>query len=77
MESELAGLLRSLGYNKSSDHYMKEMMEELDKNVDGLLSIYKFIEMNTKGMELGELIDSLGTTLQALDMDIDDLVTGD
>ncbi|KAJ6405256.1 hypothetical protein OIU84_013264 [Salix udensis] len=74
--AELGGILGSLGYN-ASEQDVSAMMQQGDTNKDGLLSMQEFLEMNTKDMELGELANLLKTAFEALDLDGDDIVTGE
>ncbi|XP_043712172.1 probable calcium-binding protein CML29 [Telopea speciosissima] len=74
--AELGGLLNSLGYG-ASEQDVKAMMELGDINKDGLLSIEEFLEMNTKNMELGDLGAFLRTAFESLDLNGDELLTGE
>ena len=44
------------------------MMQRGDTNRDGLLTIVKFLEMNTDELEIGSLATHLGSTFDALDV---------
>ncbi|KAF9687251.1 hypothetical protein SADUNF_Sadunf02G0074100 [Salix dunnii] len=74
--AELGGILGSLGYN-ASEQDVSAMMQQGDTNKDGLLSMQEFLEMNTKDMELGELANLLKTAYEALNVNGDDIVTGE
>ncbi|KAH8515968.1 hypothetical protein Peur_047352 [Populus x canadensis] len=74
--AELGGILGSLGYN-ASEQDVSAMMQQGDTNKDGLLSMQEFLEMNTKDMELGELANLLQTAFDALDVDVDGIVTAE
>ncbi|KAJ4962839.1 hypothetical protein NE237_022778 [Protea cynaroides] len=74
--AELGGLLASLG-NGASEQDVKAMMQQGDTNRDGLLSIEEFLEMNTKDTELGDLAGFLRTALEPLDLNSDDVLTGE
>jgi Ca2+-binding EF-hand superfamily protein len=75
-EAELGGIMGSLGY-KASDQEVRAMMQQGDKNKDGLLSINEFLEMNTKGLETGNLANVLSAAFQALDEDGNEILTGE
>ncbi|KAE9605878.1 hypothetical protein Lal_00024630 [Lupinus albus] len=74
-EAELGGIMVSLGY-KVSEQEVRTMMQNGDKNKDGLLSISEFLEMNTKDLESGNLSNVLRTTFEALDEDGNEILTG-
>ncbi|GLT84995.1 hypothetical protein SLE2022_031980 [Rubroshorea leprosula] len=75
--AELGGILSSLGYN-ASEQDVRAMMQQGDKNKDGLLSMEEFLEMNTKDMELtGSLSNSLRIAFEGFDLDGDESVTGE
>lgn len=76
-EAELGGILRSLGYNNSSDQEIGAMMQRGDKNRDGLLSLKEFLDMNTANLQLGELAGPLSATFEALDLDGNAFLTAD
>ncbi|KAK0577084.1 hypothetical protein LWI29_027632 [Acer saccharum] len=73
---ELGGILSSLGY-KASEQDVRAMMQQGDTNKDGLLSLEEFLEMNTKNMELGGLANLLGTAFESLNLDGDEILTGE
>ncbi|KAH7567845.1 hypothetical protein JRO89_XS07G0163900 [Xanthoceras sorbifolium] len=73
---ELGGILTSLGY-KASEQDVRAMMQQGDTNKDGLLSLEEFLEMNTKDMELGGIANSLRTAFDSLNLDGDEIVTGE
>jgi Ca2+-binding EF-hand superfamily protein len=75
-EAELGGIMGSLGY-KASDQEVRAMMQQGDKNKDGLLCINEFLEMNTKGLETGNLANVLSAAFQALDEDGNEILTGE
>ncbi|TKY56208.1 calcium-binding protein CML29 [Spatholobus suberectus] len=75
-QAELGGMLGSLGYN-ASEQEVRAMMQEGDKNKDGLLSIHEFLEMNTKDLEGGNLANTLSTAFEALDEDGNEILTGE
>ncbi|KAI3912226.1 hypothetical protein MKW98_012037 [Papaver atlanticum] len=58
--AELGGIMSSLGY-KVTEQDISMMMQQGDTNGDGLLSIEEFLQMNTKEIELGELMSFLTT----------------
>ncbi|MBL2492333.1 EF-hand domain-containing protein, partial [Klebsiella pneumoniae] len=66
--AELGGIMGSLGYNPREQD-VKAMMQQGDTNKDGLLSLEEFLEMNTKGMELGSLASCLQMAFQELNGD--------
>ncbi|KAI4307321.1 hypothetical protein L6164_030523 [Bauhinia variegata] len=66
--AELGGIMASLGYN-ASEQEVRAMMQQGDKNRDGLLSIDEFLELNTKDLQSGDLANFLRTAFQALDED--------
>ncbi|KAK1384402.1 putative calcium-binding protein CML29 [Heracleum sosnowskyi] len=74
--AELGGVMGSLGYNPC-DQEVRSMMQQGDRNQDGLLSIQEFLELNTKELELGGLANSLKTVLEHLDFEGDEFVTGE
>lgn len=74
-EAELGGIMGSLGY-KASDQEVRAMMQQGDKNKDGLLCISEFLEMNTKGLETGNLANVLSAAFEALDEDGNEILTG-
>ncbi|GLT87248.1 hypothetical protein SLE2022_053410 [Rubroshorea leprosula] len=75
--AELGGILSSLGYN-ASEQDVRAMMQQGDKNKDGLLSMEEFLEMNTKDMELTRsLSNSLRIAFEGFDLDGDESVTGE
>lgn len=74
--AELGGVMGSLGYNPS-DQEVRTLMQQGDKNQDGLLSIEEFLELNTKELELGGLANSLKSAFEHLDLESDDVVTGE
>lgn len=75
---ELGGIMSSLGYNPTEQE-VRAMMQEGDKNKDGLLSIEEFLKMNTKNLELGGLGNFLNIALESFnDNDgIAEMVTGE
>ncbi|CAL0317906.1 unnamed protein product [Lupinus luteus] len=75
-EAELGGIMGSLGY-KANEEEVRTMMQNGDKNKDGLLSISEFLEMNTKDLESGNLSNILSTTFEALDEDGIEILTGE
>ncbi|XP_019460321.1 PREDICTED: probable calcium-binding protein CML29 [Lupinus angustifolius] len=75
-EAELGGIMASLGY-KASEQEVRAMMQNGDKNKDGLLSISEFLEMNTEDLESGNLSNVLSTTFEALDEDGSEILTGE
>ncbi|PIA47301.1 hypothetical protein AQUCO_01400163v1 [Aquilegia coerulea] len=74
--AELGGILSSLGHTVSQED-LKVMMEQGDRNGDGLLSIEDFLEMTTDKIELGGLTDSLTIAFETLDANGDEAVTGE
>lgn len=75
-EAELGGIMGSLGY-KASEQEVRAMMQQGDKNKDGLLCISEFLEMNTKGLETGNLANVLSAAFEALDEDGNEILTGE
>lgn len=75
-EAELGGIMGSLGY-KASDQEVRAMMQQGDKNKDGLLCINEFLELNTKHLETGNLANVLGAAFEALDEDGNEILTGE
>ncbi|CAJ1971830.1 unnamed protein product [Sphenostylis stenocarpa] len=75
-KAELGGILGSLGYN-ASEQEVRAMMQEGDKNKDGLLSIHEFLEMNTRELDGGNLASTLSTAYEALDVDGNEILTGE
>ncbi|WCJ44584.1 Calmodulin-like protein 3 [Euphorbia peplus] len=65
--SELGGILGSLGYT-ANEQDVKEMMQQGDKNKDGLLNIQEFLDMNTKDMEIRSLTNFLKTAFEAFNV---------
>ncbi|XP_010246479.1 PREDICTED: probable calcium-binding protein CML29 [Nelumbo nucifera] len=67
--AELGGLMGSLGYC-ASEQEVKAMMQEGDKNRDGLLNIEEFVEMNTREMEMemGDMATFLKTASDTLEV---------
>uniref|UniRef100_A0A392MGJ3 Putative calcium-binding protein CML29-like n=1 Tax=Trifolium medium TaxID=97028 RepID=A0A392MGJ3_9FABA len=54
------------------------MMQQSDKNKDGLLCINEFLEMITKGLETGNLANvPSASAFQALDEDGNGILTGE
>ncbi|KAJ7959094.1 putative Calmodulin [Quillaja saponaria] len=74
--AELGGILGSLGYN-ASEQDVRAMVQQGDKNKDGLLSLSEFLELNTKNLELGGVADLLKTAVEDLDADGDEVLTGE
>ncbi|KAF8404169.1 hypothetical protein HHK36_009049 [Tetracentron sinense] len=74
--AELRGIMESLGYSTSAQE-VKAMMREGDTDRDGLLSLDEFLEMKTKGTEMGDLFTSLQTAFEALDLNGNGIVTGE
>ncbi|XP_065882072.1 probable calcium-binding protein CML29 [Euphorbia lathyris] len=76
--AELGGILGSLGY-RASEEDVREMMQQGDKNKDGLLSTQEFLDMNTKDMELCGLTNFLKTAFDAFNVDgaVDEAVTAE
>lgn len=74
--AELGGIMGSLGYNPSEQE-IRTMMQQGDKNGDGVLSVEEFLDLNTKELELGELANSLKSAFESLDFEGDELVTGE
>ncbi|KAF8370117.1 hypothetical protein HHK36_031850 [Tetracentron sinense] len=72
--AELRGIMESLGYSTSAQE-VKAMMREGDTDRDGLLSLDEFLEMKTKGTEMGDLFTSLQTAFEALDLNGNGIVT--
>ncbi|KAJ1439208.1 EF-Hand 1, calcium-binding site [Sesbania bispinosa] len=75
-EAELGGIMGSLGYN-ASEQEVRAMMQQGDKNKDGLLSINEFLELNTKELETGNLANALSAAFEALDEDGNEILTGE
>ncbi|KAK7301295.1 hypothetical protein RJT34_12156 [Clitoria ternatea] len=75
-EAELGGIMGSLGYNPSEQE-VRAMMQQGDKNKDGLLSINEFLELNTKHLDGGNLGNILSTAFEALDEDGNEILTGE
>lgn len=77
-EAELGGIMGSLGYNPS-EHDVKRMMQQGDKNRDGLLSIVEFLKMNTQDMDVGGLGPFLKSAFTLLEAEVeeDNMVTGE
>ena len=73
---ELGGIMGSLGYN-ASEQEVRGMMQQGDKNKDGLMSIDEFLEMNTKDLQSGDLANFLSTAFESLDEEGSDAVTGE
>ncbi|KAJ4700604.1 EF hand calcium-binding family protein [Melia azedarach] len=74
--AELGGILSSLGY-RASEEDVRAMMQEGDKNKDGLLSLEEFLEMNTRDSELElELGNSLRSAFESLNLDGYRVLTG-
>ncbi|GAB4861389.1 hypothetical protein Ancab_036572 [Ancistrocladus abbreviatus] len=74
--AELAGIMGSLGY-KVTDQEVRTMMQQGDRNRDGLLSLSEFLEMNTKEMELGNVAALLKIAFETFDVEGDDVLTGE
>ncbi|KAF5740286.1 EF hand calcium-binding family protein [Tripterygium wilfordii] len=74
--AELGGVLASLGYNASEED-TGAMMQQGDKNKDGLLSIEEFLEMNTRDLEHGGLASLLRDAFEHLDLNNDQSVTAE
>ena len=74
--AELGGIMGSLGYNPSEEE-VSSMMQKGDTNKDGLLSIEEFLEMNTKDLELGSSAAFLKAAAESLNVDEDDVVSGE
>lgn len=74
--AELSGILSSVGY-RATEQDVREMMQQGDENRDGLLSLEEFLEMNTKDMELGSLGNLLKSAFESLNLDGDDILTGE
>ncbi|MED6171617.1 hypothetical protein PIB30_042290 [Stylosanthes scabra] len=76
-EAELGGIMGSIGY-KTSDQEMRAMMQQGDKNKDGLMSMGEFLELNTKHLEMGNLSSILKAAFEELDNeDENDVLTGE
>ncbi|RZC94534.1 hypothetical protein C5167_026264 [Papaver somniferum] len=73
--AELGGIMSSLGY-KVTEQDISMIMQQGDANGDGLLIIEEFLQMNTKEIELGELMSFLTTATKALDVEGEESVTG-
>ncbi|KAG8389718.1 hypothetical protein BUALT_Bualt01G0007900 [Buddleja alternifolia] len=73
---ELGGIMGSLGYNMSDQDLEAMMHKGSHPNRNELLSISEFLEMNTRGLELG-CLTALKTCFDMLNFDEDDLVTGE
>ncbi|XP_054789135.1 probable calcium-binding protein CML25 [Prosopis cineraria] len=73
---ELGGMMGSIGYRVSEEE-VGRMMEEGDKNRDGLLSMQEFLELSTKDLECVELGHLLRAAFQALDEEGSETVTGE
>lgn len=71
--AELGALLASLGFNPSEQE-VRSVMQEADKNRDGLMSIYEFLEMNLKETEVGNMATFLRAAFEALDFHGDEPV---
>ncbi|XP_044474908.1 probable calcium-binding protein CML29 [Mangifera indica] len=74
--AELGGILSSLGHTASEED-VSAMVQQADKDKDGLLSLEEFLEMNTKDMELGSLRIFLTSALGSMDADEDEILTGE
>ncbi|RDX80318.1 putative calcium-binding protein CML25, partial [Mucuna pruriens] len=74
--AELGGILGSLGYDCGEQEVMA-MMQQGDRNKDGLLSIHEFLELNTKDLDGGNLANILGTAFEALDEHGNEIFTGE
>ncbi|XP_021898588.1 probable calcium-binding protein CML29 [Carica papaya] len=75
--AEVGGALSSLGYG-ASEREVTRMMQQGDRNRDGLVSIEEFLEMNTKEMELnGGLAESLRSAMEAFDEEGFESMTAD
>nr|XP_010918595.1 probable calcium-binding protein CML29 [Elaeis guineensis] len=74
---ELGGIMGSLGYNMS-EREVNDMMRRGDTDRDGLLSMQEFLEMNTRELDLGDLVDLLQAAVRALGLEMgnDEVVTG-
>lgn len=70
--AELGALLASLGLNPSEQE-VRSMMQG-DKNRDGLMSIYEFLEMNPEKTEVGDMATFLRAAFEALDFHGDEPV---
>lgn len=75
-EAELGGIMGSIGY-KASEQEVRAMMQQGDKNKDGLLCINEFLELNTKDLETGNLGNVLSAAFEALDEDANEILTGE
>lgn len=75
-EAELGGIMGSLGYNASQQE-VRAMMQQGDKNKDGLLCVNEFLELNTKHLETGNLASVLSAAFEALDEDGNEILTGE
>lgn len=75
-EAELGGIMGSIGY-KASEQEVRAMMQQGDKNKDGLLCINEFLELNTKDLETGNLGNVLSAAFEALDEDGNEILTGE
>ncbi|XP_027330240.1 probable calcium-binding protein CML29 [Abrus precatorius] len=74
-QAELGGIMGSLGFN-TSEQEVRAMMQQGDKNKDGLLSINEFLELNTKDLEAENLANILSTAIEVLDEDGNEILTG-
>ena len=74
--AELRGIMGSLGYNPTEQE-ARAMMQEGDKDRDGLLSLEEFLVMNTKDLDLGELGNVLANASEALGGGDEIMITGE
>ncbi|KAI7749951.1 hypothetical protein M8C21_017169 [Ambrosia artemisiifolia] len=74
--SELGSIMGILGYQPTEEE-LQVMITEVDTDQDGFINLQDFIELNTKGIDSDELLETLKDAFSVFDVDNNGLITED